>query len=149
MSDNPLTGSWRLRSWDAVDAEGATSHPMGTDAEGLLVYAGEGLMITTIGCHGRPRLSTNDLTSGAPDERLAAAGSFIAYAGRYDYDGTDVVHSVEMSLFPNWVGSRQVRHATLSEDGESLILSTDPMAVNGRLASHRLTWDRLHDDGGA
>ncbi len=121
---------------------------MGADVEGLLVYSVDGTMITTIGRHGRPRLSTEDLIGGPADERLAAAGSFIAYGGRYEYDGADVVHSVEMSLFPNWVGTRQVRHVTLSDDGETLMLSMDPLVVDGRLSSNRLTWARVHHDLG-
>jgi hypothetical protein len=148
VSVDPLVGTWRLRSWISIDADGTVSHPMGDDAEGLLVYTVEGAMITTIGSRGRPRLATDDVTSGSADERLAAAGSFIAYSGRYDRDGTDVIHHVEMSLFPNWVGGLQVRHVTLSDDGETLTLSSEPLLVNGRLASQRLTWHRLRDDDG-
>ena len=40
-------------------------------------------------------------------------------AARYAYDGTDVTHTVEMSLYPNWVGTRQVRHVRLSDDGDT------------------------------
>ena len=63
-------------------------------------------------------------------------------AARYAYDGTDVVHTVEMSLYPNWVGTRQLRHVRLSDDGNTLELSTDPLTLDGRRATQRLTWLR-------
>ena len=36
--------------------------------------------------------------------------------------GDDVVHSVALSLYPNWVGSRQVRHVRLLDDSARLEL---------------------------
>ena len=138
-----LVGSWRLTSWVAVGEDGSSTEPMGADPDGLLIYSIEGLMITTIGRHGRPRISGDDLLGGPPDERLAAAETFIAYSGRYAYDGTDVVHMVEMTLYPNWVGTRQIRHVRISDDGNTLELSTDPLALDGRRTVQRLTWLRV------
>ena len=118
------------------------------DADGLLVYSAEGAMVTTIGRRDRPSLATDDLTGGyGLTSRLAAASSFIAYSGRYRYDGANVIHSVETSLFPNWVGRSQVRHVTLSSDRQTLTLSSEPMVVAGRLASQRLTWRRITGRG--
>ena len=48
-----------------------------------------------------------------------------------------------MSLFPNWVGTAQRRHVTLSADGSELILSADPFVVRGRLGTQVLTWERV------
>jgi hypothetical protein len=36
----------------------------------------------------------------------------VAYAGRYSFLGDHVIHHVELSLFPNWVGSDQERFTT-------------------------------------
>ncbi len=47
-----------------------------------------------------------------------------------------------MSLYPNWVGTRQVRHVRLSDDGQTLVLSTDPLTLDGRRSVQRLTWSR-------
>ena len=47
-----------------------------------------------------------------------------------------------MSLDPAWVGTQQRRHVELSDDGRTLILSTDPLLVVGRRGRHRLTWER-------
>jgi len=70
-------------------------------------------------------------------------GTFLAYAGSYHLDGSDVIHDVAISLYPNWVGGSQLRHAALSEDGRTLTLSTDPIAAGGRPSVQRLIWGRV------
>lgn len=143
-SGNPLVGSWELRSWEAIGDDGSVSYPMGDDPQGLLAYTAEGLMVTTIAPRGRPALASSDpLAGGAPEERLGAAETFIAYSSRYSYDGRDVTHAVEMSLFPNWVGTRQVRHVEISPDGGTLTLTADPFVLRGRRSTQRLVWVRL------
>jgi len=144
MSDAaPLTGDWRLRSWLSEVEDGSTRQPMGEGPVGILVYSPDGTMITTIASAGRPALSSADPLRGGPDdERLRSAETFIAYSGSYAYDGVDVTHTVEMSLYPNWVGTRQVRHVRLSADGDTLELATDPVFMDGRRAVQRLTWER-------
>ena len=144
MTDRSLlTGDWRLRDWSSVADDGGVLQPMGPAPTGILIYTAEGTMITTIAAPGRPRLSSGDPLRGGPDdERRQSAEAFIAYSGTYSYDGTDVVHTVEMSLYPNWVGTRQVRHVRLSQNGDTLELATDPVLMDGRRAVQRLTWER-------
>lgn len=141
---DPLSGDWQLQDWSSVADDGSVVQPMGPAPMGILVYTPGGTMITTIATLGRPRLSSRDPLRGGPDdERRRAAETFIAYSGTYAYDGTDVVHTVEMSLYPNWVDTRQVRHVRLSDGGDTLELSTDPLTLDGRRAVQRLTWRRL------
>ncbi len=143
-----LEGSWRLERWESVGDDGSVTFPFGERPEGILVYDPDGTMITTIAPSGRPHLSSLDpLMGGPPEERRRAAETFVAYGGRYGYDGTDVTHTVEMSLYPNWVGTRQVRHVLLTDDGDTLELSTDPFTLGGRRAVQRLTWVRIRPGG--
>ncbi len=138
-----LVGDWRLRSWVAEGDDGTTERPMGEAPMGILVYSPDGTMITTIAPAARPRISSGDPLRGGPDaERQRVAETFVAYSGRYALEGGDVVHTVEMSLYPNWVGTRQIRHAELSPDGQTLVLSTDPFTLAGRRSVQRLTWSR-------
>jgi hypothetical protein len=138
-----LEGSWRLERWDAVDDEGSVMLPFGERPEGILVYQPDGTMITTIAPAGRPRVSSSDPLQGGPDtERRRTAETFIAYAGTWEMSGDDVVHDVAISLYPNWVGSRQVRHVRLLDEGARLELSTDPFLLDGRRAVQRLVWRR-------
>jgi hypothetical protein len=137
-----LVGTWRLVSWTSAGDDGVQT-PMGEHAEGVVVYTSDGTMITTIGRADRPRIDGTDMHGGPVEQRLEAQATFIAYSGTFRTDGGDVVHDVTMSLYPNWVGTSQRRHVTLSEDGNELNLSSDPFAVRGRVGAHVLTWRRV------
>lgn len=137
-----LVGTWRLLSWTSTGDDGV-QHPMGDPPEGILVYTPGGTMITTIGRAGRSPIDGGDMLAGPDDQRLDAFTSFIAYSGSFTIDGDDVVHDVTMSLFPNWIGTRQVRHVGFEDDGRILELSTDPFLLRGRLSVQRLRWERV------
>ncbi|MEZ4595713.1 MAG: lipocalin-like domain-containing protein [Chloroflexota bacterium] len=64
----------------------------------------------------RPLASADPLRGGPDDERRHAAETFVAYAGAWALADGDVVHTVTMSLYPNWVGTRQVRHVRMLDE---------------------------------
>jgi hypothetical protein len=138
-----IEGSWRLETWESVGDDGSVTFPFGEAPEGILVYAPDGTMLTTIAPAGRPRLASADpLRGGDDEERRRTAETFVAYGGGWEMRGEDVVHTVAMSLYPNWVGTRQLRHVQVRDDGARLVLSTDPFLLDGRRAVQRLTWRR-------
>ena len=141
MSAADLIGTWLLRRWVLTLEDGSEETPFGVEPQGVVVYTADGRMITTIGSRERPAVG-KDLSSVDDEARLAAIRTFIAYSGTFDIDGADVVHHVEMSLDPAWIGTQQRRHVELPDDGRTLILSTDPLLVVGRRGRHRLTWER-------
>jgi hypothetical protein len=64
---------------------------------------------------------------------VQAAGTYAFYCGRYEFPGETVVHHLELSLLPNWVG---VHHERLVEvAGNRLALSTRPILLG---ASNRV-----------
>jgi hypothetical protein len=76
------------------------------------------------------------LLGGTTQEQARAVEGFVAYADRYRFQGDRVVHHVELSLFPNWVGSDQERTVELS--GDRLILSASPLLLGGTQQVPRL-----------
>lgn len=69
-----------------------------------------------------------------------ASATCIAYAGPYTVQEGKVVHRVEVSLFPNWVGSNQERFYKFA--AERLSLSTAPLLVGGSERRAFLVWER-------
>ena len=138
-----LVGCWRLLRWESIGEDGSVELPMGEVPEGLLAYTPDGTMVTNIGRSGRPPISAGDLLEGPADERLAAFATYIAYAARVALEGETVIHEVVMSLYPNWVGSRQRRHASISGDDRTLVLTADPFPMRGRVSTQRLTWEKV------
>jgi hypothetical protein len=136
-----LVGAWRLVSWENQAADGQVTYPMGPDPNGYVIYAADGRFSITISRRGRAGFAAGDLLSGTAEEKARAMEGFVAYAGRYSFDGDRVVHHVELSLFPNWVGSDQQRWVELA--GDRLILSASPLLLAGKQQVPRLVWERV------
>lgn len=136
-----LVGAWRLLSWENRAADGQITYPMGADALGYLLYTADGRFSVTISRRGRAGFAAGDLLSGTTEEQARAVEGFVAYAGRYSFHGDRVIHHVELSLFPNWVGTDQERWVELSED--RLTLSASPLLLAGRQQIPRLVWERV------
>jgi Lipocalin-like domain len=141
MSANPLVGTWRLLSWENRTLDGKVSHPLGEDASGYLAYTDDGYVLVAIMGAGRRPFVAGDLLSGSTAEKAGAAETYVSYCGRYEFHGDTVLHHVELSLFPNWVGVTQERLVKLS--GDRLTLSTRPLLLQGKQQTAQLLWERV------
>jgi hypothetical protein len=132
-----LVGTWRLVSYETVDEGGRRSRPYG-NAVGLLTYDRHGNMTAQV---MRPNRAPVSLGEGSAQQVRAAYIGYIAYFGTYEIadDGDSVVHRVEGSLNPAWVGGNQLRRMRF--DGDRLILQATVEKVGG-LVRHELTWER-------
>ena len=130
MASNPLIGTWRLLSWENRSVEdGQVSYPLGEDATGYIMYNEDGYMFVAIMAPHRLRLTSDDLLSATKEEEAQAEETYLSYCGRYDFLGDTVVHHVELSLFPTWIGADQERLVDLR--GERLTLSTRSLLLRG------------------
>jgi lipocalin-like protein len=136
-----LVGAWRLVAWENRAADGQVTYPMGTDALGYLLYTADGRYSVTISRRGRAGFAAGDLLRATSEEQARAVEGFVAYAGRYRFHGDRVIHHVELSLFPNWVGSDQERWVELA--GDRLTLSASPLLLAGKQQVPRLVWERV------
>jgi hypothetical protein len=142
-----LVGAWQLRSWENQADDGRVTYPMGTDALGSLLYTADGRFSVLISRAGRVRFAAGDLLGGTTEEQARAVEGFVAYAGRYSFHGDRVVHHVELSLFPNWVGTDQER--SVERTGDRLTLSASPLLLAGPQQVPRLVWERVDPFPGA
>ena len=140
MSKQLLVGSWKLVSFESRDVNGSISYPWGKDTVGYLMYNADGYMSVTIMSPNRPKFSSGDLKGGTTEEKVAAADTYVSYCGTYEVKQDTVIHHIELSFFPNWIGVDQKR--MLSIDGNQLSLSTPPIAVAGVEQTHHLIWER-------
>ena len=141
MNPAPFLGSWKLVSWQIPDEAGRPRYPLGDDAQGLLVYAPDGYMFAALMAPGRPRFLGGDPLGGGEAECRAAMSGYHTYCGRYRFEGDAVIHTVEMSLFPNLIGQEQIRYYRFEED--RLLLSTPPLTRNGLTGVAQLVWRRV------
>jgi hypothetical protein len=142
MASNPLIGTWRLISWENRSVEdGQVSYPLGEDATGYIMYNEDGYMFVAIMSPYRLKFAGGDLLSGTPEEEAQAEETFLSYCGRYDVQEDKVIHHIELSLFPNWVGVDQER--LLELEGNRLTLSTHPILIKGSQQTAHLIWERV------
>jgi hypothetical protein len=133
-----FVGSWKLISYQFTNAAGEVSFPFGREVTGRLTYEPAGRMSVQIMQAGRPRGDGTVWSRGTPEQIVPAYRGYTAYFGTYTVDEARVVviHKVEGSLFPNYLGTEQQRRYTFS--GNHLTLEGD--MEHGRT---RLVWERL------
>jgi hypothetical protein len=87
-----------------------------------------------------------DVFGGTEEERSEAISTYLSYSGPFEVlaDRDTVIHHIEISSFPNWIGNAQVRFAEL--DGDLLTLSTKPMTFQGVERTAKLVWERVGRD---
>jgi len=136
-------GTWKLVSSEFRLSDGQTVYPLGKEATGMLTYDASGHMSAQLMRRDRPTFASDDLLSGTPSEIKSVFEGFTAYFGTYEIneERATVVHHVEGSLFPNWVGGDQIRFFELS--GDRLTLSTPPIPMSGRAMTGLLIWERV------
>ncbi len=136
-----LMGAWALISWQIFSAEEALfTEPFGAEPHGLLQYTADGCMSAVV-C----RSKRAELPPGVSPRRMEAEllancyRSYFHYAGRWHIEGDSVIHSVELGLNPNMVGTRQVRQ--MHFDGDTLSL-TGIESFGAQQRRHVLLWQR-------
>lgn len=135
-----LVGSWLLISYRVETADGVVHEPLGENPQGLGVYTAEGTMSAQLMARDRKGFG-RAFRPGAEvsTDLLAAAGrSYIAYCGTYEIEDQSgvVLHHVQCSLVPDWVGTVMKRAFMIQGD----ILTLRPPAWAGEQAE--LRWRR-------
>ena len=138
-----FTGTWRLLACEGQWSDGRISKPYGDGPCGLLMYDVQGRFSGQIMARERPAFATGNLLKGSDAEVRAAFEGYVAYYGRYTVDEAEglMIHEVEGSFFPNWIGERQVRRFEFTGDGR-LQLSTLPIKGARADLTVVLLWER-------
>ncbi|WP_263354714.1 lipocalin-like domain-containing protein [Acidicapsa acidisoli] len=134
-------GSWSLVSFEHVLSTGEVLKPFGDAPLGSILYQADGHMSAQVSALNRPELSSDDPLEASVDEVSDAWRSYLGYWGSYRVfaERRVVVHRVEGSSFPNWVGTEQIRHFHFDESNR-LILETHSL-----VGHFKLTWQKRAD----
>ena len=139
--NNPLLGTWQLHSWNiSYENSDQVVEPFGRKPQGMITYT-ENWMSAAIAVNDRELFPPDSALRSLSSEQLAKAyTSYFHYAGPYRIEGDAVIHSVVMSLNPNFVGTEQVRQ--MQFDGDYLTLSGEE-TIKGQQRVHTLRWQRV------
>lgn len=137
-------GTWKMVSVEERKPNGEIVEPRyGARPSGYLMYDTTGHVAVQIMKPGRARFASDDAAQATAAEAKAAFDGYGAYFGTYEINETEgyVIHHVEGSVFPNYVGSDQKRGFELS--GDQLILKPPARQVGGEQHATRVTWQRV------
>jgi hypothetical protein len=127
--DHRLHGTWALRAFDFIDAEGAVFQPLGPEPLGGLVISPDGHVSFQFFAANRRQFATEDLFGGTDEEWAWAARGAVVFGGPCRTEGGALIVDVTYSLYPNWIGGTQRRLYRV--EGDRLMLGTDGPALFG------------------
>ena len=147
-----LIGAWMLVDVvrEPVDGSPPARRPHGERPVGLILYTADGFMSVQIMDPDRQPVASSDWSALSSEEYADEARGYFAYAGSFDVDEDRgiVTHSVQVALFPGWVGGDQPRVAEFVGD-ELRLSSAAPEMADGKLVITRLRWVRAGAAGQA
>lgn len=135
MKAQDLLGTWSLVSQIRTHADGRVQHPMGEKPVGSLTYSPDGRMSVAIMAEGRAKTGADGFRGLTVAQKAEAAAGYLSYAGTFRVEGDTVIHDVEISLFPDWVGTAQRRRASL--EGDTLTLSAGEFTMTWKKVQPR------------
>ena len=138
-------GAWNLVHWNVQTADGQHyNYPYGENAKGSIIYTQAGRMSAQLMRRDRPNFKIPHSWKGTVEETKTAFQGYTAYSGIFKIVENTVVHQVDMSVFPNWIGTDLVRNYEFQKEGNHLLLSTTPFETRkGDLVKQVLLWERL------
>ncbi|MCG8308937.1 MAG: lipocalin-like domain-containing protein [Cytophagales bacterium] len=137
-----ILGAWKLVSWVFINESGEEVKFFGQQPKGILIYHDSGYMSVQIAREERQDFASQGIDAGTKEEMAEAFKTYLSYYGRYEEAEPGVfVHSVEGTLFPNWLKHKETRIAELQED--VLMLSTPPTPTSTGNVVFKITWKKI------
>ncbi|RCJ24929.1 hypothetical protein A6S26_17135 [Nostoc sp. ATCC 43529] len=157
MTNKILVGTWKLISWETKTSEGIILYPFGKNVIGYLSYTDKGYMSAMIMRNDclSITISSEEFMKARTTllkpllllfkwqelktlfKYLQVATNYISYSGKYEIQGNKVLHHVEISFLPDWIGTTIER--TFEITGEKLLLISPPIGGSPQY----LTWQRV------
>lgn len=139
-----LQGTWTLQEWKIqYQNPDRVSYPYSKTPNGVLMYSENGWMSASIHHPLRKKLPNYTPPKKLPAEVLAECyrHSF-HYCGQYRVEGTQVKHEVMYSLYPNMIGTTQIRDVDFMSNDRLILTGHEILKAKPRL--HVLQWERIH-----
>jgi hypothetical protein len=139
VDQDVLIGTWDLTALEIrPDGGGELTYVLGEHPKGRLTYGSDGQVVVFLAAADRPAINWR-MGEVAAELKAEAYDSFVSYRGAWELLGEKMVHHVEFSSVPAYVGTDLVRD--ISFEGEKLVLSLT-LLIDGISYAIRLVWNR-------
>ena len=121
---------------------GQIEDTFGKKPKGLAMYGTDGHFIILISYDGRPKPQSIDKMTD--QQRADLHRMMTAYGGTYTFDGSKVVHHIDLSWNEVWAGTTVIRE--VRRDGDQIIYTARPapFASDGKMSVVTLVWKKLN-----
>jgi hypothetical protein len=135
-----LVGTYRLISAKQTVVATGEVTSLGHDPYGFLMYGADGRVMVLLGDADRPSPPPGSLDDAAKGRLFDTMGG---YGGTYSFDGTKVVHHIDIATRPVLVGTDAVRY--VKKLGNHLVLTTTaaPSPRDGVVVTFEDVWEKI------
>jgi hypothetical protein len=143
MTIAPFTGAWKLISSEMRSSSGEVQYPLGEDCAGRLIVDSAGNFTAQLMRPDRPEFASGDVVRGTDEEIRTAYQGFVTFWAKIEVDEEkkEMTYVVEGSLFPNWIGHRNLRYYEF--EGNRLTLKTPAFLMAEQEVTGVLVWERI------
>ena len=135
-----IVGTWTLRSFSELDVRTkAISYPMGDRPRATVIYTADGHVATIFTATGRAAPAG---TRPTESEAAQLFRTMVAFAGRYEVNGRELVYYPEITWNEAWNSTRQVRTFELLGDLLKISSVPAPSALGDAQTIMTMTWKR-------
>lgn len=138
MDDNEaLVGTWKLVSCFMEDVETKEQRPVwGEHPNGYLVLTSGGRWIVVQTAQDREAAQTDE-------DRIAGFKSMLAYSGKFQTHGNQIVIDVDLAWDESWNGTKQIRFYRIESDRLHIEAAPQPYSNFGGVVMRGvLIWRR-------
>lgn len=142
QGQSELVGTWHLVSYKEYVADGTVVDVWGAHPRGRLMYDAGGRMALQQTASEQLSFASGDLLRGTDGEVRDAFERYRAWFGSYTVDTAAgvIVHHIDGSLYPNYVGSDQRRSFIVASD--RLTTRAPSVVRGGRTSTFEMVWER-------
>ena len=143
MAIASFTGAWKLISSEMRSSSGKVQYPLGEDCAGRLIVDSAGNFTAQLMRPDRDEFASGDIVRGTDQEIRTAYQGFVAFWAKIEVDEEkkEMTYVVEGSLFPNWIGHRNLRYYEF--EGNRLTLKTPAFLMAEQEVTGVLVWERI------
>ncbi|HPE84865.1 MAG: lipocalin-like domain-containing protein [Chlamydiia bacterium] len=125
-----IVGTWKLTCCETRYCDGRTGvHPVGENATGYILYNPDGYVSLELVAQKRLSFTQQDPFAETEEGYAELMRSHLSYVGTFEIRGDYLIHHVEISSYPDFIGHKIERFTRLEDD--KLYQTTEPLFMHG------------------